>query len=68
MFYETVPIVDSTEGVVSSLMFCAAGPFSAVLRASGLVLMFCAPELVFGGTEGVVSRFHVLRSRTHFRR
>jgi hypothetical protein len=28
--------------------------------------MFCAPRLNFGGTEGVGSRFHVLRSRTHF--
>jgi hypothetical protein len=34
---------------------------------SGLVFMFCASELIFGGTEGVESRFHVLRSRTHFR-
>jgi hypothetical protein len=30
--------------------------------------MFCASRLVFGGTEGVGSRFHVLRSRTHFQR
>jgi hypothetical protein len=30
--------------------------------------MFCPPELIFGGTEGVGSRFHVMRSRTHFRR
>jgi hypothetical protein len=30
--------------------------------------MFCAPGLVFGGSEGVVSRFHVLGSRTRFRR
>jgi hypothetical protein len=35
--------------------------------ASGPVLMFCAPGLVFVGTEGVGSRFEVLRSRTHFR-
>jgi hypothetical protein len=42
--------------------------FSAVPRASGPVFMFCAPELVFGGTEGVRSLFHVLRSRNHFRR
>jgi hypothetical protein len=42
--------------------------FSTVPRASGLVFMFCALALVFGGTEGVVSRFHVLRSRTHLRR
>jgi hypothetical protein len=30
--------------------------------------MFCAPGVVFRGTEGVGSRFHVLRSQTHFRR
>jgi hypothetical protein len=42
--------------------------FSAVPRASGLVFMFCAPRLIFGGTEGVGSCFHVLRARTHFRR
>jgi hypothetical protein len=42
--------------------------FSAVPRPSGPVFMFCAPGLIFDGTEGVRSRFHVLRSRTHFRR
>jgi hypothetical protein len=30
--------------------------------------MFCAPGLVFDGDDGVGSRFHVLRARTHFRR
>jgi hypothetical protein len=30
--------------------------------------MFCAPGLIFGGTEGVASHFHVVRSRTRFRR
>jgi hypothetical protein len=30
--------------------------------------MFCVPELIFSGTEGVGSRFHVLRAWTHFRR
>jgi hypothetical protein len=30
--------------------------------------MFCAPGLVFGGTVGFLSRFHVLRTRTHFER
>jgi hypothetical protein len=34
----------------------------------GPVFMFCAPELVFGGNEGVGSRFHVLRSWNNFRR
>jgi hypothetical protein len=40
---------------------------SAVPRSSGPFFMFCAPRLVFGGTEGVGTIFHVLRSRTHFR-
>jgi hypothetical protein len=48
--------------------FVVPDRFSAVPRASGPVLKFCAPELVFGGTEGVGSRFQVLRSLTHFRR
>jgi hypothetical protein len=54
---------------------CLALPekFSAVRRASSPVFMFCAPGLFFYGTkgddtDGVGSRFHVLRSRTHFRR
>jgi hypothetical protein len=42
--------------------------FSAVPRASGPFFMFCAPGLIFGGTKGVGSRFHVLRDCTHFRR
>jgi hypothetical protein len=42
--------------------------FSTVLRASAHIFMFCAPGVVFGGTEGVGSRFNVLRSRTPFRR
>jgi hypothetical protein len=42
--------------------------FSMVPRASGPVLLFCAPEQVFGGIDDVRSRFHVLRSRTRFRR
>jgi hypothetical protein len=49
---------------------CFASPysFSAVARAWGPVLMFCDSGLVFGGNERVGSRFHVLRSRTSFRR
>jgi hypothetical protein len=35
---------------------------------SGPVFMFCAPRLIFGGTEGVRSRLHVLPTHTHFRR
>jgi hypothetical protein len=42
--------------------------FSRVPRASGLIFMFCAPGLTFGGTVGVGSGFHVLRTRTRFRR
>jgi hypothetical protein len=48
--------------------FAHPDSFSAVPRTSGPVFMFCALGLVFGGTEGVGSRFHVLRVRTHFRR
>jgi hypothetical protein len=48
--------------------FALPDSFLVVARASGLVFMFCAPRLIFGGTEGVVSCFHVLRFRTHFRR
>jgi hypothetical protein len=50
------------------LFSCFAGPdsFSAVPRASGPFLMFCADGLVFGGTEGVNSCFHVLPARTDF--
>jgi hypothetical protein len=49
---------------------CFALPesFSAVPRASDPVFMFCATEIVFGGTEGVGSGFHVSRSRTYFQR
>jgi hypothetical protein len=52
------------------LFSCFARPesFSAVPMASCAVFLFCAPELAFGGTMGVGSRFHVLRSVTHFRR
>jgi hypothetical protein len=42
--------------------------FSVVPSASGPVFMLCAPVLIFNGTEGVRSRFHILCARTHFRR
>jgi hypothetical protein len=48
--------------------FAFLNSFSAVSWASGPFFMFCAPGLIFGGTEGVGSRFHILRSRTHFQR
>jgi hypothetical protein len=40
--------------------------FSAVSRASGPVFMSYGSGIVFDGTEGVGSRFHVLRARTLF--
>jgi hypothetical protein len=47
---------------------CFARPdsFSAILRALGPVFTFCASGLVFVGTEGIGSRFHVLPSRARF--
>jgi hypothetical protein len=48
--------------------FVLPDSFSAVPRAFGPVFMFCAPGFIFGGTEGVRSSFHVLRSPTCFRR
>jgi hypothetical protein len=48
--------------------FALPDTFWAVPRASGLVYMFCAPGLFLGVTEGAGSSFHVLRSRTRFRR
>jgi hypothetical protein len=47
--------------------FALTNTFSAMRRASGTVLMFFAPGLVFVGFEGVRSRFHVLCPRTRFR-
>jgi hypothetical protein len=49
---------------------CFAHPdsFSAVPRASRPLFMFCAPGLIFDGTKGVRSRFHILRSLTRFQR
>jgi hypothetical protein len=38
--------------------FAPLDSFSAVSGASHPVFMFCAPELIFGGTEGIGSRFH----------
>jgi hypothetical protein len=51
---------------VSFSCFALPDTFSAVPRASGPVLLFCVPVLVFDGTEGVGSRFHVLLSRIRF--
>jgi hypothetical protein len=46
--------------------FALPGSFSTVSRASSSVFMFCASRFVFDGTEGVISLFLVLRSRTCF--
>jgi hypothetical protein len=48
--------------------FARPDSFSALPRVSGPVFMFCAPGLVFGGSESVGFRFHVLHPRTFFRR
>jgi hypothetical protein len=48
--------------------FALPDSFSTMPWASGPIFMFCVPETVFNGTEGVGSRFHVFRSRTRFRR
>jgi hypothetical protein len=52
---------------VSFSCFARPNSFSAVPTASGPVFMFCSPERVFDGVEGVGTRFQVLRSRTCFR-
>jgi hypothetical protein len=54
--------------LVTFSCFALPDSFSAFPRASGPAFMFCVPVLIFGGTEGVGSRFHVLCVRTHFRR
>jgi hypothetical protein len=53
---------------VSFACFVLPYSFSMVPWALGPFFKFCAPRPVLGGTEGVRSRFHVLRSLTHFRR
>jgi hypothetical protein len=51
---------------ISFPCFVLQDSFSAVTWASTPVFMFCAPELIFGGSEGVGSSLHVLRSLTRF--
>jgi hypothetical protein len=48
--------------------FALQDSFSAAPRSSGPIFIFCTPGLIFGGIEGVGSRFYILRARTHFRR
>jgi hypothetical protein len=61
---------DSFSAVSRAPFFMFAHPdsFSVVPRSWGPVFIFCASGLIFGGTEGVASRFYVLRARTRFRR
>jgi hypothetical protein len=58
----------SAAPLASSPVFMFSNPdsFSAVSTASGPVFMFCASGLIFGSTDGVGCRFHVLRPRTRF--
>jgi hypothetical protein len=63
---DSFTVVQRASGPI--FIFCATGLVFNGTGASGPFFMFCAPDLVFGGTEGVESRFHVLCSRTHFRR
>jgi hypothetical protein len=46
--------------------FALSDSFLTVPRASGPVFIFCALELILGGTEGVGSNFHILCSQTRF--
>jgi hypothetical protein len=75
--YDLLLIIDffNYSAILSLRFFKGKHPFSCftlpdsistVPRASGPLFKFCAPELVFSSTEGVRSRFHVLRSRAHF--
>jgi hypothetical protein len=62
---DSFPAVPSVGPV---FMFCLPNSFLAVPRASSPVFKFCVLGLIFGGTEGVWSRFQVLRSQTCLRR
>jgi hypothetical protein len=53
---------------VSFSCYALLDSFWAVTRAPGPFLIFCALIVVFSGNESVESNFHVLRSRSHFRR
>jgi hypothetical protein len=54
------------ERVVSFSCFALPDMFSTVMSVSGLVFMFWAPGLIFGGLERDGCRFHVLRVGTIF--
>jgi hypothetical protein len=48
--------------------FARLDSFSVVPRSLGLVFMVCATGLIFDGTEGVPSYFHIFCCQTRFRR
>jgi hypothetical protein len=48
--------------------FALPDSFSAILRASSPIFMFCAPETISGGTGGVEPNFQVSHPHTLFRR
>jgi hypothetical protein len=53
---------------VPFLCFALPVPFWAVPRTSGLIFMFYAPRLFFGGTEGADVNIYISRPWTRFRR
>jgi hypothetical protein len=53
---------------ISLSCFALLDTFSAVPRASGPVFMFYTPRLIFCGTDGTRSHFHVILSRIRLRR
>jgi hypothetical protein len=59
----------SIDGIGSGLhVLRSRTRFRRYRRHSVSVFRFCAPGLIFGGTEGVRSRSNIFLSRTHFRR
>jgi hypothetical protein len=69
MFYASGLNFGSDRGrPISFSWFSPPDLSSTIPRASGTVFLFCTAGLIFGATEGVRSRFHVSRARTHFRR
>jgi hypothetical protein len=69
MFFTSGLVFDDIQGRrVPFSCFALHDSFSTVPRASNVVFMFCALGLEFSGAECVWSHFHVLISRTRFRR
>jgi hypothetical protein len=69
--YSCFALPDSFSAVLMApgpiVMFCAPRPVLRKPRVPRAIFMFRAPGLIFGGTEGVGSHFHVLLFRTPFR-